>query len=220
MTRAVAGSATALVLVHPDRAALQVVVDGSTLLRRSVEALGASRHVANVVVAAPPALVTAAEDAVSGLDCEVRGFSFSEHPVQELALDVARTSRDVLVVHDGARGTVGPALVDAVIDEVIAGASACAPLAGVTDTVKRVVDGRVLATVDRETLVSLQTPQAFAVKALRAVSNAPLLLLDVSGDIKYILGGAEAQRIPAPEAGVLAEALLRWRQITEVHSGN
>lgn len=216
MSRAVAGRATALVLVHPDKAALQVVVDGSTLLRRSVQAVAASRHVANIIVAAPPALVTVASDAVAGLECEVRGFTFNDHPVQVLALDVARTSEEVLVVHDGARGTVGPALVDAVIDEVLAGASACAPLQGVTDTVKRVIDGRVLATVDRETLVSLQTPQAFAVKALRPVSNSPLLLLDVSGDIKYIPGGAEAQRIPAPEAGVLAEALLRWRQITEV----
>ena len=217
MKRAVARRATALVLVHPDKAALEVVVDGSTLLRRCVEAVSASAYVAHVVVAAPPAWVTAATDAVAGLSCEVMGFAFGDHPVQELALQVAASGQEVLVVHDGARGTVGPGLVDAVIEEVLAGAAACAPLTGVTDTVKRVIDGRVLATVDRETLVSLQTPQAFAVKSLRPDSNSPLLLLDVMGDIKYIPGGAEAQRIPAPEAGVLAEALLRWRQITEVH---
>ena len=217
MTRAVARRATALVLVYPDRAALQVVVDGSTLLRRCVEAVSASRHVAKVVVAAPPAWVTMAADAVEGLNCEVVGFSFSDHPVQDLAHNVAASGQEILVVHDGARGTVGPELVDAVINEVLNGASACAPLAIVTDTVKRVTDGKVQATVDRETLVSLQTPQAFAVKDLRPVSNSPLLLLDVSGDVRYIPGGPEAQRIPVPEAGVLAEALMRWRQITEVH---
>jgi 2-C-methyl-D-erythritol 4-phosphate cytidylyltransferase len=47
------------------------------------------------------------------------------------------------------------------------GADAAIPGVPIVDTVKRVVDGRVVGTVDREGLVAVQTPQAFAADALR-----------------------------------------------------
>ena len=74
---------------------------------------------------------------------------------------------DVIVVHDAARPAAGAALFKAVIDAVRAGADAAVPGVPVTDTIKR-VDGDVVAeTLDRATLVAVQTPQAFRAAALR-----------------------------------------------------
>jgi 2-C-methyl-D-erythritol 4-phosphate cytidylyltransferase len=75
---------------------------------------------------------------------------------------------DVVVVHDAARPLATPALFAAVIAAVRAGADAAVPAVAVVDTIKRVDPiGRVHETVPRETLVAVQTPQAFRVDALR-----------------------------------------------------
>jgi 2-C-methyl-D-erythritol 4-phosphate cytidylyltransferase len=210
----------ALVLVQPDRAALDVVVEGQSLLLRCISALRAAPGIGRVVVGTPVSLLGATEQMCAGTGVQVLSLGLGEDPVGDLARSLVTSDLEVLVVHDGARGMVGVSLVEAVLAGVRDGAAACAPLVGVTDTVKQVIDGRVLATVDRTTLVSLQTPQAFSVAALRpagAPDTGSLLLLDVDGDVRYILGSPEAQRIPMAEAGVLAEALLRWRQVTEIN---
>jgi len=64
----------------------------------------------------------------------------------------------VLLVHDGARPLVSPALV-ARVAEATAAHGAAIPAVPVSETVKRVADGRVEATVDRTRLVLAQTPQ-------------------------------------------------------------
>jgi 2-C-methyl-D-erythritol 4-phosphate cytidylyltransferase len=212
--------ATALILVQPDRAALDVVVEGQSLLIRCISALRATPAIGRVVVGTPVALLGVTQQICAPTGVEVVALGLGDDAVDEVARSLIVPGLEILVVHDGARGMVGPALVEAVIATVRDGAAACAPLVGVTDTVKQVIDGRVQATVDRTTLVSLQTPQAFAVSALRPVGapdTGALLLLDVDGDIRYIAGSPEAQRIPVAEAGVLAEALLRWRQVTEIN---
>ncbi len=75
---------------------------------------------------------------------------------------------EIVVVHDAARPLAPLALFTAVIDAVRAGADGAVPALPVSDTVKRVQDGRVVATLDRAGLVVVQTPQAFRAEALRA----------------------------------------------------
>jgi 2-C-methyl-D-erythritol 4-phosphate cytidylyltransferase len=83
-------------------------------------------------------------------------------------VDEVPADADVILVHDAAR----PLLPDAVIGRLIAalgeGYDGAVPVLPVTDTVKRVRDGVVDATLHRDELVTVQTPQAFAAAALRA----------------------------------------------------
>ncbi len=74
---------------------------------------------------------------------------------------------DVIVVHDAARPFATPALFAAVVAAVRAGSEGAVPGLAVSDTVKRVREGRVVETLDRTGLVAVQTPQAFAAGALR-----------------------------------------------------
>ena len=76
---------------------------------------------------------------------------------------------EVIVVHDAARPLASPALFAAVIEAVTTGhADAAVPGLPVTDTVKVVDDARnVTGTLDRTTLVTVQTPQAFRAEVLR-----------------------------------------------------
>ena len=75
----------------------------------------------------------------------------------------------VVVVHDAARPFATRALFEAVIAAVRSGADGAVPGLPITDTVKQVRGDRsVFATLDRAHLVTVQTPQAFRLPALRA----------------------------------------------------
>jgi 2-C-methyl-D-erythritol 4-phosphate cytidylyltransferase/2-C-methyl-D-erythritol 2,4-cyclodiphosphate synthase len=71
------------------------------------------------------------------------------------ALEPHRPQR--VLVHDAARPFVTPAL----IERAIATPGAAIPALPVTDTIKRVTDGRVVETLDRTRLRAVQTPQVF-----------------------------------------------------------
>jgi 2-C-methyl-D-erythritol 4-phosphate cytidylyltransferase/2-C-methyl-D-erythritol 2,4-cyclodiphosphate synthase len=72
----------------------------------------------------------------------------------------------VILVHDGARPAVSPALIGA-IAAATAAHGAAIPVLGVAETVKRVADGLVVETVDRTTLATAQTPQGIRAGLLR-----------------------------------------------------
>ncbi len=79
---------------------------------------------------------------------------------------------DVVVVHDAARPLASRGLFARVIAAVRAGADAAVPGMPVSDTVKRVRDHRVVETVSRDDLVTVQTPQAFRRAVLHAAHSA------------------------------------------------
>jgi len=65
---------------------------------------------------------------------------------------------DVVLVHDGARPLVSPELV-ARVAAAATEHGAAIPVVPVVETLKRVVDGQITATVDRTPLAAAQTPQ-------------------------------------------------------------
>jgi 2-C-methyl-D-erythritol 4-phosphate cytidylyltransferase len=75
---------------------------------------------------------------------------------------------EIIVVHDAARPLAPRSLFAAVIDAVRAGADGAIPGLPVADTIKRVQGDRVAATIERDGLVAVQTPQAFRAEVLRA----------------------------------------------------
>lgn len=64
----------------------------------------------------------------------------------------------VVLIHDGARPLVSPALVDAVATATVEHGAAI-PVLAVTETIKRIADDRIVETIDRSSLAAAQTPQ-------------------------------------------------------------
>jgi len=119
---------------------------------------------------------------------------------------------DIVVVHDGARPLASPALFEAVIEAVLAGADGAIPGLPLTDTIKRVDEGRVVATIDRDELVAVQTPQAFRADILRdahegdpQASDDAALVEDVGGLVVVVPGEPGNLKITSP--GDLAQAV-------------
>ncbi len=121
----------------------------------------------------------------------------------------------VIVVHDAARPLASAALFAAVVEAVAEGAPCAIPVLAVSDTVKRVADGLVQATVDRDELVTVQTPQAFAASALREAHGHggehtdDAGMLEALGIAVHTVPGEPSNlKITRPEDLGVAEALL------------
>ncbi len=136
---------------------------------------------------------------------------------------LAAVSDDVEVVatHDAARALTPARVIRAVLDTVAGDVVAAAPGTLVPDTLKRATDGRVVATVDREGVHAVHTPQAFVPAVLAAAldhagdATDDLALVEraiadgiVAGDVRLVAGSHWDLKITYPEDLEAAEALL------------
>jgi 2-C-methyl-D-erythritol 4-phosphate cytidylyltransferase len=132
-------------------------------------------------------------------------------------LDALPPGASHVLVHDAARPLATPELVRRVIDRLLSGGvDAVVPVVPVRDTLKRVGDGWVVATVERGDLAGAQTPQGFKVEVLRAAHEAcdddagddAVLVERIGGSVATVEG--EAANLKVTYAGdlALAEALL------------
>jgi 2-C-methyl-D-erythritol 4-phosphate cytidylyltransferase / 2-C-methyl-D-erythritol 2,4-cyclodiphosphate synthase len=110
---------------------------------------------------------------------------------------------DIIVIHDGARPLVTPHLIEATIAAIQDGADAAVAAVPVTDTLKRLRDGRV-ETVDREDLWRAQTPQAFrADRLLSALAHADERGLTVTDEAMAIESmGGKVSLVPGNERNI------------------
>ena len=191
--------------------AARSVSDGVVLVvpGRSGSGLGASGD-------APP---EGADDGVQaeacGADRVVTGGGSRADSVRA-GLAAVPDGADVIVVHDAARPLADPALFVAVVRAVEGGSAGCAvPVLSVSDTLKRVVGGQVVATVDREQLVSVQTPQAFTASVLREAHRLGGQTTDDAGlveqlglPVRTVPGDPRNLKLTRPEDLGVAEALL------------
>jgi 2-C-methyl-D-erythritol 4-phosphate cytidylyltransferase/2-C-methyl-D-erythritol 2,4-cyclodiphosphate synthase len=109
------------------------------------------------------------DDAAAGLDLlpPAIGGATRQASVRAGIEALAGAPPDIVLVHDAARPFATPALVSAAINAT-ADAEAAVPGLGISDTVKRIDDrGRVVETIPRAALRTVQTPQAFRFGPLR-----------------------------------------------------
>lgn len=126
--------------------------------------LEAARSVSAGIVLVVPAAELDREEPLA--DLVVAG---GETRSDSVRCGLAEVPEDVgtVLVHDAARPLASPALFEAVVAAVEAGADAAVPAVPVTDTIKRIAGGTVVETPDRSTLVAVQTPQGFRAEVLR-----------------------------------------------------
>lgn len=165
----------------PSRSSALEPLAGPPPVARSVRAVRGVPGVGEVVVLAPDPeaahacrtadahVVTARGSGRPGAHAPQR----PDHAGGDAPITAGRA--DVVIVLDGARPFVPPALVGRVVDAVRAGHRAVVPVLPLSDTVKRVdAAGLVTATPDRAGLRVVQTPQGFAPDLLDAALAAAL----------------------------------------------
>jgi 2-C-methyl-D-erythritol 4-phosphate cytidylyltransferase len=198
-----------------------VPVDGTPMLRRSLIPFLEVNAIGEIVVAAPARFLrevqtlledTAPVRVVAG--GETRQQS-AQHALDSLTADV-----DIVVVHDAARPLVSRDLIDAVMAAAETHGAAV-PALPVPDTVKRVREGFVEATLRREVLCAVQTPQAFrfhiyreahkraTTQGLVATDDAALVEYFELSQVAVVDGSPRNIKITCPDDLDLAEFYLR-----------
>jgi 2-C-methyl-D-erythritol 4-phosphate cytidylyltransferase len=152
---------------------------GRTLLAESLERLESSDWIDAIVVAAPPeweepSILVAEELGAGKVSACVTGGEARSESVRVALAEVPEDAA-VVVVHDAARPLLSEDVIERVLAPLGEGWDGVVPALPVSDTIKRVEDGRVVETLPRGELVAVQTPQAFLATALRAA---------LSGDVK------------------------------------
>lgn len=190
---------------------------GVPVLRRAVEAFLAHPRIASVRVVGE-AEGCAAALAGLGLAPAIPGAGTRQASARAgLEALASGAPPDAVLIHDAARPIVPARVVDAVLDALAAGADGAIPAVPVTDTLKRGADGLVGATVPRDGLFRVQTPQGFRfgpiLAAHRAAAGAAMTddaaVAEAAGMAVRLVEGAEENiKVTLPGDIARAEALI------------
>jgi 2-C-methyl-D-erythritol 4-phosphate cytidylyltransferase len=156
-----------------------------------------------------------AADAEPAADAVVAGGATRSASVRA-GLAAVPADAEVVLVHDAARPLAGAELFGVVLAAVREGADAAVPVVPVTDTIRtRPGGGDPGRTLDRATLVAVQTPQGFRAEVLRAVhagdpegTDDASLVDDAGGRVVLVDGHAANRKITEALDLEIAAALL------------
>jgi 2-C-methyl-D-erythritol 4-phosphate cytidylyltransferase len=155
-----------------------------------------------------------------GLDCVVESGGPRRQDSVRRGLNRLDEDCEVVVIHDGARPLVSPAVIDRCVDLALEEGAAVVGVP-VKDTIKVVsASRRVESTPPRDSLWEIQTPQAFRVETIREAhrraeqdgveaTDDAMLVERLGRNVALIEGERNNLKITTPEDLVLAEALLR-----------
>jgi len=143
-----------------------ILLGGRPVWRWSYDTFRSHPEIDEVMIVVPAANVEAMRAMCPGTRVVAGGDT--RQGSSRAALEACQA--DVLLVHDAARPFASQQLISRVIEGIRTSGAAAAAIP-VTDTVKRVRDGRV-ETLNREELVAMQTPQGATTELLRRAHTA------------------------------------------------
>ena len=190
------------------------------MLQRSVEAFLTHPEVSDVVVALPSSMAAAPPQWLKGVRIVTGGESRQASVAN--AFDEVSSASEVVLVHDAARPFVSGEVISRAIAAAAAHGAAIVAVP-VSDTVKRIADGDVVAeTIPRDEVFLAQTPQAFQRSVLeRAVAlgrsgvegTDEAALVERTGHRVRVVCG-DASNVKITTAGDLDEARARIARIS------
>lgn len=129
----------------------------------------------------------------------------------------ACSGADYIAIHDGARACITPKQID-MLCRVAISKGAVIPGCTVTDTVKRVKDGKITENIDRQGLFTVQTPQIFKADMLKdaygkftgeMVTDDSAVVANAGYDVHIVEMSPTNIKITTPDDLEKAEKLLK-----------
>jgi 2-C-methyl-D-erythritol 4-phosphate cytidylyltransferase len=201
-----------------------IALAGRPVLRWTLDVFAATPAVGGVVVVVPAEDVAVWRRRLARcrkVRAVIAGGTERQESVARALAAVPATARWI-VVHDGVRPCLTPALLARVLAGARASGAAIAALP-LAETLKRGADGWVRATVARDGLWAVQTPQAFAAALLReahrraaaeaiTATDDAALVERLGARVRLVPGLPGNVKITRPEDLPLARALLVARR--------
>ena len=180
------------------------------LIAESLERLEASDWIERIVVAAPPeweepCILVAEEVAAGKVAATVTGGPSRSESVRAALAEVPEDAT-VVLVHDAARPLVTDEVIGRLVIAISDGWDGAVPALPVPDAVKRVEGEAVAESIDREGLVTVQTPQAFVASILRdalsgdvsSAADCSTLVEARGGRVRVVEGDPRLLKVTTP----------------------
>ncbi|MDP3961425.1 MAG: bifunctional 2-C-methyl-D-erythritol 4-phosphate cytidylyltransferase/2-C-methyl-D-erythritol 2,4-cyclodiphosphate synthase [Pseudorhodobacter sp.] len=199
---------------------------GQPVLAHTVAAFAGVAGVERLVLVIHPDDRARAEALGSGAALVIGGATRAAS-VRAALEALAGSGVDRVLIHDGARPLVSPALITRLL-AALEGASAAAPALAVTDALWRGASNRVVGTEHRAGLYRAQTPQAFRFEAILSAHRAhsggaadDVAVARAAGlEVAIVEGSEDNLKITLPGDMMRAERLIRERNGMDIRSGN
>jgi len=208
-----------------DRSKQYLSIGGRPILVETLMVFNESPHIDEIILVSPPDDIDLMEGLLKKYDLAkvskiVKGGKERQDSISN-ALHALDRESGIVLIHDGVRPFIDDEIIRELIDAVNRYGAAIAAVP-VKDTVKKVLQDSISATVPRENLWLAQTPQAFSAriiidaytnareKGIRGTDDASLV--EAMGlDVKVVMGSYENIKITTPEDLLFAEAIKRER---------
>lgn len=188
-----------------------VEVAGAALVTHAVRRLVAA-GAGRVVVVGPPDALPAVRAVLPPSDVPVDLVAGGDTRAESVRAGLAAVPAEaaVVAVHDAARAFAPVELVRRVVAAVTDDVVAAAPGLPVGDTLKQVEGDTVVGTVDRDTVVAVQTPQVFRAAVLRRAHGDDGDATDDLALVERLLaaGGAGGRVVVVP--GAVLATKVTW----------
>jgi 2-C-methyl-D-erythritol 4-phosphate cytidylyltransferase len=202
-----------------DRPKAFAKLNGRPLLAESLERLESSEWIDSIVVAAPPdweepVILLAEELGCGKVVAAVAGGDTRAASVRSGLAEVPDDAA-VVLVHDAARPVLAEEVIERLLTALNEGWDGVVPGLPIADTVKRIDGDQVVETIDRDTLVVTQTPQAFVWPLLREAAasggddatDCAALVEARGGRIKVVPGDRRLIKVTEPDD---LELVAQW----------
>jgi len=200
-----------------------LLLGGEPLILKTLQPFLTSNRISSCVLVVPKSAVDLVKKEVAPYASEdnIRVIAGGERRQDSVRFGVeAADGADVVVVHDAVRPFVRQKWISQVIDRCINNDGAIIALS-VSDTLKKVVDGKICETIPREDIWQAQTPQAFRRELLMEVyasvdwENVHVTdeaqLLEIAGkSVAIVPGSSENFKITTQDDWSKAEVI--WEQ--------
>lgn len=198
---------------------------GKPVLIHTLQAFEETPSVTGICIAVPQAEIDSVREMVAkyGIKKVVKVVAGGKERQDSVRLGFeALPPCDVVVVHDGVRPLVTQAIIERTIQgaETVGGCVAALPI---KETTKRVnADRSISETVDRESLWSIQTPQAFQAALFKKAveksvkdgflgTDEAMLVERLGEKVQVVEGSPYNIKVTVPEDLKIAEAFLKLR---------
>ena len=149
-------------------------VGGKTLLELSIERLSAWEGITEYVVMVPPWWEEKATEELARTASKLRARVLAGGETRSESVSIGLKTienADLVIVHDACRPFVSEALIDRVV-EAARETGAAVPALPATETLGRLRDDSIEATIPRDRVIGIQTPQVFGYEVLRTAFDA------------------------------------------------
>lgn len=198
-----------------------------TIVSYSLRTLSRIADVVEIVMTVPAGMQeaarTEAEKARLEIPVKLAPGGAERQDSVRIALELTSVESDLVIVHDAARPFASADLFEACLRAAARRDAAIAAIP-VADTLKRVEQGAITATVERSALYKAQTPQAFrrsllvqahdfARRERISATDDANLVEQAGGRVEIVEGSAFNLKITTPADLKLAEALVALRTL-------